>query len=107
MNEEHRWQVAADPGLIVQRTCNHLDDLPGPPAESTDLACEDCVRNGTTWVHLRACLYCGYVGCCDSSPGQHAHRHADTEPGHHIARSAQPGEDWAWCYTDEVFLRPA
>ncbi|MFB9368564.1 UBP-type zinc finger domain-containing protein [Kitasatospora sp. NPDC001664] len=112
MSTEQRWRVAPDPGLVVQRTCDHLDDLAAPaaPAEvpaDTAPACEDCLRNGTTWVHLRACLHCGHIGCCDSSPGRHAFRHAHAEHGHHIARSVEPGEQWAWCYTDELFLRPA
>ncbi|MFE0465472.1 UBP-type zinc finger domain-containing protein [Kitasatospora sp. NPDC058965] len=106
MNGQRQWRVAVDPGLVVQRTCDHLNDLREVPANTT-LGCEDCLRTGTRWVHLRACLSCGHVGCCDSSPGQHAHRHARAQDGHHIARSVQPGEDWAWCYTDELFLRPA
>ncbi|MGW6918511.1 UBP-type zinc finger domain-containing protein [Kitasatospora sp. NPDC054939] len=95
-----------DRGRVVQPTCGHLDGLREVPA-NTGIGCEGCLRAGTTWVHLRACLSCGHVGCCDSSPGQHAFHHARTTGGHHIARSLQPGEDWAWCYTDEVFLRPA
>lgn len=95
-----------DPGRVVQPTCGHLDGLRDVPAH-TSPGCEDCLRAGGTWVHLRACLTCGHVGCCDSSPGQHAYRHARDNSAHHIARSLRPGEDWAWCYTDEVFLRPA
>ncbi|WP_425555201.1 UBP-type zinc finger domain-containing protein [Kitasatospora arboriphila] len=106
MNERHEWRVAVDPGLVVQRTCGHLDGLREVSAGTTP-GCEDCLRAGRTWVHLRACLSCGHVGCCDSSSGQHAHRHARAHGGHHVARSLEPGEDWAWCYTDEVFLRPA
>nr|WP_259465036.1 UBP-type zinc finger domain-containing protein [Streptomyces sp. TLI_171] len=68
--------------------------------------CEDCLRDGGRWVHLRACLVCGHVGCCDDSPGQHAHAHARTTAGHHLARSLEPGEAWAWCYTDELYLHP-
>ncbi|MFJ8043632.1 UBP-type zinc finger domain-containing protein [Kitasatospora sp. NPDC096147] len=121
MSEEQQWQVAVDRGLVVQRTCDHLDGLPlaapspgGPPPEDgperpgdAPPACEDCLREGTTWVHLRACLSCGRIGCCDSSPGRHAHRHARSVAGHHVARSAEPGEAWAWCYTDELYLHPA
>ncbi|MEU5386660.1 UBP-type zinc finger domain-containing protein [Kitasatospora cineracea] len=106
MNDQRAWRVAVDRGLVVQPVCHHLDsvrDAPGPPATG----CADCLREGGTWVHLRACLSCGHVGCCDSSPGQHAHRHAHANAGHHIARSLRPGENWAWCYTDELFLLPA
>ena len=66
--------------------------------------CETCVSIGEReWVHLRMCLTCGLVGCCDSSPNRHASRHA-REDRHPIARSAEPGEDWSWCYVDEVMF---
>lgn len=63
--------------------------------------CEDCVKIGDTWVHLRLCLECGHVGCCDSSKNKHAtkHFHATNHP---IVQSIEPGEDWRWCYIDEV-----
>jgi hypothetical protein len=64
--------------------------------------CEECLRMGTPWVHLRQCLTCGHVGCCDSSPMRHARAHAGVI-GHPIVRSAQPGEHWRWCYVDEAF----
>jgi hypothetical protein len=65
--------------------------------------CEDCLRIGGQWVHLRECLTCGHIGCCDSSPNQHAtkHFHATKHP---IISSAQPDETWCWCYVDERFL---
>jgi CPA1 family monovalent cation:H+ antiporter len=72
---------------------------------STTLGCEDCLREGTTWVHLRECLTCGHVGCCDSSPRRHARAHWLTV-GHPVVRSLEPGEDWGWCYADELFLMP-
>jgi uncharacterized UBP type Zn finger protein len=65
--------------------------------------CEDCLRIGGWWVHLRMCMTCGHVGCCDSSPNRHASAHARTT-GHPIIRSLEPGEDWLWCYIDEVVL---
>ncbi len=105
VNEQHAWQVAVDRGLVVQPVCPHLDGLRESPAPAA-AGCEDCLREGGTWVHLRACLSCGHVGCCDSSPRQHAHRHAHAAD-HPVARSLEPGEDWAWCYADELFLRPA
>ena len=80
-------------------TCSHLDAI----ADVTPSAdgCEDCLRMGGQWVHLRLCTACGHVGCCDSSPNRHAtaHHHATS---HAIIRSIEPGEDWSWCYVDEV-----
>ena len=64
---------------------------------------EDCLAAATPWVHLRECLTCGKVGCCDSSPQRHASKHADS--AHHpVIRSFQPGEDWRWCYVDQVLV---
>jgi hypothetical protein len=81
--------------------CTHLDqievlELPDPIA-----GCEECLAVGSRWVHLRMCQTCGQIGCCDSSPNRHASRHAQAS-GHAVARSAEPGEDWSWCYVDEV-----
>ena len=84
--------------------CTHLDtvkftDLPEPL-----LGCEECLKTpGQWWVHLRMCMECGKVGCCDNSPNKHATAHFH-ETAHALLRSAEPGEDWAWCYVDEVFL---
>ncbi|MCO8575511.1 UBP-type zinc finger domain-containing protein [Burkholderia multivorans] len=61
--------------------------------------CEACVMSGSRWVHLRLCLTCGHVGCCDSSPNRHASRHF-RQTGHLLARSIEPGERWIWCYAD-------
>ncbi|SDH60294.1 ubiquitin-hydrolase Zn-finger-containing protein [Leifsonia sp. 98AMF] len=74
-----------------------------PVAPRTPGACEDCLALGTPWVHLRLCLTCGKVGCCDSSPMRHARAHAlhDTHP---IVRSLEPGESWRWCYLDEDYV---
>jgi uncharacterized UBP type Zn finger protein len=86
--------------MEMAQTCTHLDQIRvGPPAEVA--GCEECLQTGDRWVHLRACLSCGHVGCCDSSPNRHASRHA-AETGHPIVRSAQPGETWCWCYLDEL-----
>jgi uncharacterized UBP type Zn finger protein len=84
--------------------CTHLDQI-NEVTPSAD-GCEDCLRIGSTWVHLRLCLTCGHVGCCDSSPNRHASAHA-RDTGHPIVRSLEPGEDWAWCYVDQVVLEPA
>jgi uncharacterized UBP type Zn finger protein len=85
-------------------TCTHLDtvevlELP----ESVD-GCQECLATGGKWLHLRICLECGHVGCCDDSPGKHATAHA-TGDSHPIIRSLEPGEDWSWCYVDEVAMR--
>ena len=65
------------------------------------LGCEECLKVGSWWVHLRLCRTCGHVGCCDDSPNRHAtaHNHASSHP---VIRSLEPGEDWSWCYADEV-----
>ncbi|HEY7731525.1 MAG TPA: UBP-type zinc finger domain-containing protein [Gaiellaceae bacterium] len=65
--------------------------------------CEECLEIGGSWVHLRMCLTCGKVGCCDSSPNRHASAHFK-EDGHPLVRSAEPGEDWVWCYVDQLPL---
>jgi uncharacterized UBP type Zn finger protein len=65
--------------------------------------CEDCLRIGGVWVHLRLCLTCGHVGCCDSSPNQHARKHFNARR-HPIVQSFEPGEDWRWCYVHEAVV---
>ena len=81
--------------------CGHLDTIADVEPSST--GCEDCLRIGGRWVHLRMCLTCGKIGCCDQSPNHHATTHA-RETAHLLMRSAEPGEDWAWCTVDEVEL---
>ena len=80
--------------------CTHLDQIHdlGPSAQG----CEECLKTGDWWVHLRECLTCGHVGCCDSSPNHHATKHFHSSK-HPIVASFEPGEDWRWCYVDEVF----
>jgi hypothetical protein len=83
-------------------TCAHLGSLPadgGPPPAAE--GCVECLQTGDRWVHLRRCTTCGHVGCCDSSPNRHAtaHHHGS---GHPIVRSYEPGEEWFWCYVDDV-----
>ncbi len=88
----------------VPPACGHLDQvLVTELPESVD-GCRSCLEIGTLWVHLRLCLTCGRVGCCDSSPERHASRHA-AELEHPIVRSIEPGEDWSWCFPDEVAMR--
>lgn len=87
--------------LVVVDPCEHA-----PASASvwpTAPGCEDCLREGMRWVHLRLCLTCGRVGCCDSSPGRHASAHA-ADTGHAVVRSLEPDETWAWCYVDERLL---
>jgi uncharacterized UBP type Zn finger protein len=81
--------------------CAHLDQIRVTALPESIAGCEACLRIGSDWVHLRMCESCGAILCCDSSPNRHASRHA-RESGHPIARSAEPGEDWSWCYVDEV-----
>jgi uncharacterized UBP type Zn finger protein len=85
-------------------TCTHLDHVKVLELPESSDGCEDCLRIGGKWLHLRICLECGHVGCCDSSPGRHATAHSH-ESGHPIMRSIEPGEDWSWCFLDEVGLR--
>ena len=91
---------------MTELACTHLDRvaITALPAELT--GCEECLRIGGRWVHLRMCTTCGQIGCCDSSPNRHASRHA-SEASHPIARSAEPGENWLWCYVDELAFATA
>ena len=90
--------------LRLMADCTHLeavevlevpDDVPG---------CEDCLKTGDRWVHLRMCQTCGHIGCCDSSKNKHATKHFQAT-SHPIVHSAEPGEDWSWCYVDEVMFQ--
>ncbi|HEX9502739.1 MAG TPA: UBP-type zinc finger domain-containing protein [Patescibacteria group bacterium] len=83
--------------------CKHLTEVDQNITPRTPEGCEECLKIGDSWVHLRLCLSCGHVGCCDNSKNKHAtkHFHATNHP---MIRSFQPGEDWKWCYVDEIFL---
>ncbi|HEX6127264.1 MAG TPA: UBP-type zinc finger domain-containing protein [Pyrinomonadaceae bacterium] len=83
------------------QTCEHLGEIRAV-APSAD-GCEDCLKIGGRWVHLRLCESCGHVGCCDSSPNRHATKHFHTT-SHPIIKSFEPGEDWGYCYPDELFF---
>jgi len=85
------------------QTCTHLDQI--RDVEPSAQGCEECLQMGDTWVHLRECLSCGHVGCCDSSKNKHATKHFRATE-HPIVKSFQPGEDWIWCYLDEVVMEP-
>ncbi len=91
-------------GLAPSRhaqSCEHLQEAPTLVKPGTPDGCEECLRDGTSWVHLRLCLTCGHVGCCDSSQFQHADRHHE-QTGHPVMRSFEPHEHWRWCYVDEL-----
>ena len=81
--------------------CSHLDQVTVTELPEAVDGCEDCLATGDKWFHLRICLECGHVACCDDSPNRHATAHA-REAGHPIIRSLEPGETWSWCYVDEV-----
>jgi hypothetical protein len=85
--------------------CEHVHEVRDDWPAVADPVCDDCAKVGDdSWVSLRRCMSCGHVGCCDSSPGQHAtaHHHATSHP---LVRTLQPGQDWVWCYVDEVTLQ--
>jgi uncharacterized UBP type Zn finger protein len=82
--------------------CSHLSAV--TTQEANTAGCEECLALGDTWVHLRMCRSCGHVGCCDSSKNKHATKHFRATQ-HPIVSSIEPGEDWSWCYVDEVVLR--
>jgi uncharacterized UBP type Zn finger protein len=86
-------------------SCTHLKQVRTDTPRTPD-GCEECLKTNSRWVHLRLCLKCGHVGCCDSSPGKHAtkHFHATRHP---IIRSLERGENWAFCYVDEIRFEPA
>jgi hypothetical protein len=86
----------------MSQACTHLDQIQDVPARTPD-GCEECLAMGDEWVHLRKCLICGHIGCCDNSKNKHAtgHFHAS---GHPIMQSFQPGETWRWCYIDEALV---
>ena len=91
--KEVRMTLTDDPHLSMVR----------PVVPQTPEGCAECLLTGSPWVHLRLCLTCGHVGCCDSSPNRHARLHAHAL-GHPIVQSFQPGEDWRWCYVDEALV---
>ena len=81
-------------------SCHHLAGIEPVPPHT--LGCEECLKSGDWWVHLRLCMTCGHVGCCDSSPNKHATAHARAT-NHPVIASAEPGERWLYCYTHEAF----
>ena len=90
-NDNGEWKMS--------KKCKHLDQI---KITTTDIhVCPECVKLGDTWVHLRLCMVCGNVGCCDSSKNKHATKHFH-HTSHPVMRSIEPGEDWIWCYVDEM-----
>lgn len=84
----------------MSQQCSHLDQINDVTPNTPD-GCEECLESGDSWISLRLCLTCGHVGCCDSSKNTHATKHHHAT-GHPIIRSFQPGEEWRWCYVDEI-----
>ena len=83
----------------MPQKCTHLNQVAIRTTDKT--VCEDCIKTGDTWVHLRLCLSCGHVGCCDSSKNKHATKHFHRSK-HPLIRSIEPGEDWIWYYLDDL-----
>jgi uncharacterized UBP type Zn finger protein len=84
--------------------CTHLDKVQITQLPESVEGCEDCLLMGGAWLHLRICLECGHVGCCDSSPNRHASAHSQSS-GHPLMHSLEPGEAWSWCFVDELAMR--
>jgi len=84
---------------IMNDACSHLESIKEVIPNTN--GCEDCLRIGDSWVHLRFCLTCGHVGCCNDSKNKHAFKHF-LDTGHPIIQSQEPGENWKWCYADEL-----
>ena len=88
----------------MEPVCTHLSAIRQvtPSAQG----CEDCLKTGDTWVHLRLCMACGHVGCCNDSKNKHATKHVHAS-GHPVIRSFEPGERWLYCYPDDMFYDPS
>jgi uncharacterized UBP type Zn finger protein len=84
-------------------TCTHLDRVRVTQLPESVQGCEECLKTGDPSLHLRICLECRKVGCCDSSPNRHASAHARSA-GHPLARSIEPGEEWSWCFADDLAI---
>jgi uncharacterized UBP type Zn finger protein len=85
----------------MPESCEHLKEIQAVSPKTS--GCEECLATGDSWVHLRLCLSCGHVGCCDSSKNRHATRHFHTTD-HPVIQSLEPGEDWGYCYEDDLFV---
>ena len=87
----------------MDNICVHKDMIKSDVAPAGPRECAECVAQGDSWIHLRLCLTCGHIGCCDSSFNKHARKHAH-DAGHPIVQSFEPGETWKWCYVDDMML---
>jgi uncharacterized UBP type Zn finger protein len=87
--------------MAKTQNCTHLKEI--RDVTPSGQGCKECLEMGDRWVHLRLCLECGHVGCCDSSKNKHATKHFH-QTKHPIMKSFESGEDWRWCYVDEIFL---
>lgn len=87
--------------VIDDGLCAELRDAPDDAEPATPAGCAECLVQGSSWVHLRLCLTCGHVGCCDSGDYKHARQHAGAS-GHPVMRSFEPGQTWRWCYLHEL-----
>jgi len=87
----------------MMTSCEHIDGIKTEPAPHTPEGCQECLESGDNWVHLRLCLTCGHVGCCNNSKNKHADKHFH-KTNHPVIRSFEPGESWKWCYIDEIFV---
>ena len=89
----------------MAQQCKHLDQVRDVEPKTPE-GCEECLKTGDGWVHLRLCLECGHVGCCDDSPNRHATKHFH-KTKHPIMKSFEPGEDWGFCFVDQIMFQPA
>jgi hypothetical protein len=89
----------------MAKQCQHLSDVRAVRPHTPN-GCEECLKMHSSWVHLRLCLECGHVGCCDDSPNRHATKHFHST-AHAIIKSYEPGEDWGYCYVDDLMFEPA
>jgi hypothetical protein len=89
-------------GLTTMNCCSHLTEISNVTPKTPN-GCEECLKLGDRWVHLRLCATCGHVGCCDESKNKHAVKHFQST-SHPFMKSFEPDEDWGWCYVDEVFF---
>ena len=89
----------------MAQQCKHLAQVRDVNPKTPD-GCEECLASGDEWVHLRLCVECGHVGCCDDSPNRHATKHFH-KTKHPVMRSFEPGEDWGFCYVENLFIEPA
>lgn len=86
----------------MNEACEHLESIDLGPMPAG--GCSPCIELGDTWVHLRYCVTCGMTACCEDSKNQHAKKHAEST-AHNVVRSKEPGDNWAWCYADEMAIR--